>query len=86
MKVMCIKSSDDIAYTRKGPIKAPDHMKVFLGEYYTVVQEVRGYQGEMKYVLAEKPTNCRYKKEYFAPLSEINETEIHEQYQKLNLQ
>jgi hypothetical protein len=85
MKVMCIKSSE-VAYTRRGLITAPDHMKVHCGTLYTVIKEVPAYKGEMKYVLAEKPANCRYKKEYFAPLSEIDETERPQQYQKLNLQ
>ena len=39
MKVLCIKDSEDIAYTRKGAFKAPDSMKVFFGETYTVVDE-----------------------------------------------
>lgn len=84
MKVMCIKSSE-VAYTRRGPITAPDHMKVHCGTPYTVIKEVPGYKGEMKYVLAEKPSNCRYKKEYFAPLSEIDEVDRLEEYKKLNL-
>jgi hypothetical protein len=76
MKVICIQQSEDIAYTRSGPIKTPENMKVFEGEVYTVLDEVKGYKGEMKYRLAERPPNCRYRKPHFIPLSEVDETEL----------
>lgn len=71
MRVLCIKDSPEFAYTRNGKILVPEHMKVKCGLPYTVKEEVTGYKGEKKWVLVEKPANCRYKKEYFSPISEI---------------
>lgn len=76
MKVICIRDSDNVAYTRSGPVSTPDNMKVFCGEIYTVLDEVRGYKGEMKYRLVERPRNSRYKKDQFIPLSDIDETQL----------
>lgn len=76
MKVLCIKDSEDVAYTRKGAMKTPENMKIFFGETYTVVDEVIGYKGELKWVLAERSSNCRYRKLHFAPLSNIDEKEM----------
>jgi hypothetical protein len=73
MKVLCIKDSEDIAYTRKGALKTPENMRIFYGEIYTVVDEVVGYKGELKWVLAERPQNCRYRKLHFALLSDKEE-------------
>lgn len=70
MKVLCIKETEDVAYTKNGAIKIPDNMKLFIGEPYTVIAEVTGYKGEIKWVLAERPKNCRYKKEYFKTVDE----------------
>lgn len=74
MKVVCIKDSEDTIYTRKGPQRTPENMKIFYGDIYTVVDEVVGYKGEKKWVLAERPSNCRYRKIYFALLSDEDES------------
>lgn len=74
MKVICIKDSEEIAYTRRGPLKTPENMKIFYGEIYTVVDEVVGYRGELKWVLAERPANCRYRKLHFAIISDEEES------------
>lgn len=76
MRVLCIKDSEEIAYTRKGPQRTPDNMRIFFGETYTVVEEVVGYKGEKKWVLAERPKNCRYRKLHFALPSNIDEMEV----------
>lgn len=68
MKVLCIRDSPDFAHTRNGVVPITDSLKVKCGEIYTVKKEVVGYGGERKFVLVEKPSNCRYKKEYFSPL------------------
>lgn len=75
MIVLCIKDSPDFAHTRKGIITVPENLRVKCGLLYTVKQEVVGYGGEKKLVLVEKPANCRYKKEYFSSISEVEELE-----------
>jgi len=75
MRVLCIKDSPDFAHTRTGVITVPEDLRVKCGLPYTVKQEVVGFRGEKKWVLVEKPANCRYKKEYFSPLSDIEELE-----------
>ena len=75
MRLLCIKDSPDFGHTRSGIIKVPDNLKVKCGEIYTVSQEVTGYRGVKKYQLHEKPKNCRYEKEYFSPLSDIEALE-----------
>jgi hypothetical protein len=67
-QVLCIEDTIEYAYTSKGKIKTPENMKIQSGTIYTVVDEVVGHRGEMKYVLKEKPQNCRYKKRYFAEM------------------
>lgn len=78
MRLLCIKDSKDFAHTRNGVITVPEHMKVKCGEIYTVAEEVTGYKGVKKWRLEEKPANCRYEKEYFSHLDnlEIGEFEI----------
>jgi hypothetical protein len=83
MKVICIKDSEDIAYTRKGPQKTPENMRIFYGYIYTVVDEVVGYKGELKWVLAERPRNCRYRKLHFAILSDKEEIKQEKEVNKL---
>lgn len=85
MRVLCIKDSPDFAHTRKGIINVSEELRVKCGEPYTVIQEVTGYKGEKKWVLAEKPANCRYKKEYFSPISEVEELEEKKELTKLIL-
>lgn len=75
MKLLCIKDSPDFAHTRSGVITVPESLKVKCGEIYTVSAEVTGYRGVKKWQLHEKPTNCRYEKEYFSPLSQIEALE-----------
>lgn len=70
MKLLCIKDSNNYAHTRSGVIIVPEHMKVKFGEIYTVSAEVTGYRGVKKWQLHEKPSNCRYEKEYFSPISQ----------------
>lgn len=82
MKVLCIEDSSEFMHTRNGKFTAPFHLRVFSGEYYTVIKEVVGYRGELKWVLSEKPSNCRYLKKYFAPLSEIDEVELSKNREK----
>lgn len=83
MKVLCIKDSPNFAHTKRGIITVSESLRVKCGLLYTVKQEVTGYQGEKKWVLEEKPTNCRYKKEYFSLVSEVEELE--EVYEKENI-
>lgn len=74
MKLLCIKDSPDFAHTKSGIISVPESLRVRCGNIYTVTQEVNGYMGEKKWVLLEKPKHCRYKKEYFSPLNDIEES------------
>ena len=80
-KVLCIKDTPDIGYSRGGKINPiPPENRCYCGEQYTVAEIVKGYQGELKYKLSERPSNYRYRKVYFSPLSEIDETEMERNY------
>lgn len=76
MRVLCIKDSGSICHTSNGLMKTPEDIKVYCGNYYNVINEEFGFNGERKYILAEKPKNCRYKKDSFAIPSDLNETEL----------
>lgn len=80
MKVMCIRDIPLLGHTKNGLRSTPDEAKICIGEVYTVVNEMMGYEGELMYVLEERKRNYRYKSSRFAPLSDIDEKELIEEH------
>lgn len=76
---MCIKDSDGMGIYRNGVTEQiPKRDMVFLGEEYTVVEVVDSFKskGLKSFKLSERPKNRTYRQIYFAPLSDIDETEM----------
>ena len=80
-KVICIQDTPSIGFSRGGKTNiVPPKLRCYCGEEYVVAEIVTGFQGELKYKLVERPSNYRYRKVYFSPLSEIDETEMMRNY------
>lgn len=85
-KALCIKDSTTTRLFRDGRIdRMPSDERVFCGEIYTIIG-TSDWGGRLAYRLAERPFQNHYKSEYFAPLSEIDETEMIRENNKVEAQ
>jgi hypothetical protein len=83
MKVICIDGikAGHPSQTIRGFEPANKHDEIYEGEVYTVIREHICF-GELAYILLERSYLNSYRKNRFAPLSDIDETEFVRDYNK----
>lgn len=87
MKVLCIKSSvGETPILIQNGLTDPPRKDVYIGNWYTIVKRQKSikFPGTECYQLAEMSQFNLFNEKYFAPISDVDETEFERENVKVS--